>query len=111
MNNVRWGLISTAHINRKVIPALRMSKRGQLVAVASRDQSTAAEYAARWDIPYTFGSYQAMLDSGAVDAVYISLPNHLHAEWSIRAMQAGVRGDAPDPRRGATRARVGRLRA
>jgi predicted dehydrogenase len=90
MDNVRWGLLSTANINRRLIPALRASGRGRLVAVASRSQAKADEYAARWEIPKAFGSYQAMLDSGEVDCVYIGLPNHLHADWSIRAMQAGV---------------------
>jgi xylose dehydrogenase (NAD/NADP) len=90
MNTIRWGLLSTAHINNKIIPAIRSSKRGKLVAVASRDLENARTYAARWKIPDYFGSYQAMLDSGQVDAVYIGLPNHLHAEWSIRALQAGV---------------------
>ncbi len=90
MNKVRWGLLSTANINRKLIPAIRASDRGELAAVASRDLDKARAYAAEWDIPQAFGSYQAMLDSGKVDAIYISLPNHLHAEWSIRAMQAGV---------------------
>ena len=90
METVRWGLLSTANINRKLIPAIRASQRGKLAAVASRSQDSAEAYAGRWDIPKTFGSYQAMLDSGEVDCVYISLPNHLHAEWSVRAMQAGV---------------------
>lgn len=90
MNNIRWGLLSTANINRKLIPAIRASGRGTLVAVASRDLESARAYAARWKIPQAYGSYQAMLDSGQVDAVYIGLPNHLHAEWSIRAMQAGI---------------------
>ncbi|MBN1146456.1 MAG: Gfo/Idh/MocA family oxidoreductase [Anaerolineales bacterium] len=90
MQTVRWGLLSTANINRRLIPAIRASKRGELAAVASRDQARAKAYAAEWHIPRVFGDYQAMLDSGQIDAVYISLPNHLHAEWSIRAMQAGV---------------------
>lgn len=90
MKTVRWGLLSTANINRRLIPAIRASKRGQLVAVASRSQESADAYAQKWEIPLAFGSYQEMLDSGKVDAVYISLPNHLHAEWSIHAMRAGV---------------------
>ena len=89
MNKVRWGLLSTANINRRLIPAIRASQRGELTAVASRRQEPAAAYAAEWDIPQAFGSYEAMLESDAVDAVYIGLPNHLHAEWSIKAMQAG----------------------
>jgi D-xylose 1-dehydrogenase (NADP+, D-xylono-1,5-lactone-forming) len=87
---VRWGLLSTAHINRRLIPALRASKRGELVGVASRSLAKAEKYAANWAIPLAFGSYQEMLDSGQIDAVYVSLPNHLHAEWSIRALKAGV---------------------
>jgi predicted dehydrogenase len=89
MNKVRWGLLSTANINRRVIPAIRQSTRGELVAVASRSQDTADSYAAHWDIPQTFASYEAMLASDAIDAVYISVPNHLHTEWTIHALRAG----------------------
>lgn len=89
MTIIRWGLLSTARINRRLIPAIRASARGRLVAVASRDPATAAAYAREWDIPLHFGSYEAMLASDAVDAVYISLPNHLHGEWSVRALEAG----------------------
>ena len=89
MEIVRWGLLSTAHINRRLIPAIWAAPRGELIAVASRDQVTADGYAKKWDIQHAFGSYQAMLDSDLIDAVYIGLPNHLHAEWSIKAMQAG----------------------
>jgi xylose dehydrogenase (NAD/NADP) len=87
---VRWGLLSTARINRRLITPILASPRGELAAVASRDLAKAKAYAAEWDIPLAFGSYQEMLDSGKVDAVYISLPNHLHAEWTIRSLQAGV---------------------
>lgn len=89
MDKVRWGLLSTARINRRVIPALKSSARGELVAVASRSKPTAEAYAREWEIPYAFGSYQEMLAADVIDAVYIGLPNHLHAEWSIAAMQAG----------------------
>ena len=89
-NIVRWGLLSTANINQKLIPPIRASKRGELAAVASRDLRTAQDYAKKWGIPKAFGGYQEMLDSGAVDAVYIGLPNHLHAEWTIKSLQAGV---------------------
>jgi len=89
MDLIRWGLLSTANINRRVIPAIRESRRGDLVAVASRSQATADAYAASWEIPLAFASYQEMLDSDAIDAVYISLPNHLHAEWTIKALRRG----------------------
>lgn len=88
MNTVRWGLLSTANINRRLIPAIRASQRGELVAVASRSQATADAYAAQWEIPLAFGSYEALLNSDEVDAVYIGLPNHLHVPWSIAAMEA-----------------------
>jgi predicted dehydrogenase len=90
MATVRWGLLSTADINRKLIPVIQASKRAELSAVASRNLDRAKTYANKWDIPNAFGSYQEMLNSGTIDAVYISLPNHLHAEWSIRALRAGV---------------------
>jgi xylose dehydrogenase (NAD/NADP) len=89
MDRVRWGLLSTADINSELIPVIRASERGELVAVASRDLEKAQAYAAEWEIPQAFGSYEAMLESGDIDAVYIGLPNHLHATWSISAMQAG----------------------
>ncbi|MBP1694487.1 MAG: Oxidoreductase domain protein [Chloroflexi bacterium] len=89
MDIVRWGLLSTAHINRRLIPAIWAAPRGELTAVASRDQATADAYAKKWNIHHAFSSYQAMLDSDLIDAVYIGLPNHLHAEWSIKAMKAG----------------------
>jgi predicted dehydrogenase len=90
MNTVRWGLLSTARINRRFIPATRASARGELVAVASRDAAVAEAYAAEWGIPRAFGSYEAMLASGAIDAVYIGLPNHLHCEWTVRALEHGI---------------------
>lgn len=90
MNQVRWGLLSTANINRALIPAIRASQRGQVVAVASRDLAKAQAYATYWEIPLAFGSYQAMLHSGKVDAVYVGLPNHLHAEWTVAALNAGI---------------------
>jgi len=86
---VKWGILSTADINRKVIPGMHASEKAELIAVASRDQHRAEEYAREWEIDRAYGSYQALLDDDDVDAVYISLPNTLHCEWSIRAVEAG----------------------
>jgi predicted dehydrogenase len=72
-----------------LIPAIRASKRGELVAVASRDLAKSRAYAEDWKIPRAFGSYEEMLNSNEIDVVYISLPNHLHAEWSVKALRAG----------------------
>jgi len=86
---LRWGLLGTARINRMVIPPLRVSAGSRLLAVASRDGARAAAYAREWGIGRAHGSYQALLADPEIDAVYIPLPNHLHAEWTIRAARAG----------------------
>jgi xylose dehydrogenase (NAD/NADP) len=86
---VRLGIVSTARINRHVIPAAQESPHVDLVAVASRDGVRAKEYAREWGIPRAYGSYEELLDDRDVDAVYISVPNSLHVEWSVRALEAG----------------------
>jgi len=86
---LRWGILGTARINRKVIPPLRASSRNRLLAVASRDRARAQEYAKEWGIERAHGSYEALLEDPEIDAVYIPLPNHLHVEWTVRAAQAG----------------------
>jgi len=86
---VKWGIVSTADINRKVIPGAYASEKVDLVAVASRDQARADAYAREWDIPRAYGSYDELLADPEVEAVYISLPNTLHVEWSIKALEAG----------------------
>jgi predicted dehydrogenase len=87
--NLRWGLLGTARINHSLIPSLRATKRNQLVAVASRSLEKAQDYARTWKIPIAYGSYEALLDNPDIDVVYIPLPNHLHAEWAIKAAAAG----------------------
>ena len=72
-----------------MIPPLRASKRNEIMAVASRSLEQAETYAREWDIPRVFGSYEALLDDPDVDVIYNSLPNHLHAEWTIKALHAG----------------------
>jgi D-xylose 1-dehydrogenase (NADP+, D-xylono-1,5-lactone-forming) len=86
---VKWGILSTAHINRRVIPVAHESPQSELVAVASRDLDRAAAYAQEWGIERAYGSYEALLADPEVEAVYISLPNTLHCDWSIRALEAG----------------------
>jgi D-xylose 1-dehydrogenase (NADP+, D-xylono-1,5-lactone-forming) len=86
---VRWGLLSTAHINRLLIPPAKASPKLDVVAVASRDPARAEAYAREWGIPRAHGTYEALLDDPDVEAVYISLPNSLHVEWSIKALEAG----------------------
>ncbi len=86
---LNWGLLSTARINRSLIPPLRASKRNHLLAVASRSQESADAYAKEWKIPRAHGSYEALLADPEIDVIYNPLPNHLHAEWTIKAIEAG----------------------
>ena len=86
---LNWGLLSTAKINRALIKPLNASKRTRLLAVASRSISSAEAYAREWNIPRAHGSYEALLADPEIDVIYNSLPNHLHAEWTIKALRAG----------------------
>jgi predicted dehydrogenase len=105
---VSWGLLSTARINGAVINGVRESELADVVAVASRDGERAREYAERFGIPRAHGSYDELLADPEVDAVYVSLPNGLHVEWSIRALEAGkhVLCEKPMDRRPAAVARA-----
>jgi predicted dehydrogenase len=90
MPTLRWGILSTADIARgKVVPGIRKAERCEIVAIASRDAQRAAQVAAELDIPRAHPSYEALLADPDVDAVYVPLPNHLHAAWSIAAARAG----------------------
>ena len=91
MTTLRWGILSTANIaTEKVIPGIRRAARDEIVAIASRDGETARRgRATALSIPRAHGSYEALLADPDVDAVYIPLPNHLHAEWTIAAARAG----------------------
>jgi xylose dehydrogenase (NAD/NADP) len=86
---VKWAIMSTANINGKVIPGAHASPKVELVAVASRDQVRADGYAKTWKIPRAYGSYEALLGDPEVEAVYISLPNSMHCDWAIKALEAG----------------------
>ncbi len=90
MDTLRWGVVSTAKIARvKVIPALHEATGNEVVAIGSRDLDAARRVASELAIPTAHGSYEAVLADDDVDAVYIPLPNHLHAEWVARAAEAG----------------------
>jgi xylose dehydrogenase (NAD/NADP) len=86
---LNWGLLSTARINRALIPPLQASQRNRLAAVASRTKDSADRYAREWKIPQAYGSYEQLLADPEIDVIYNSLPNHLHAEWTIKAVEAG----------------------
>jgi D-xylose 1-dehydrogenase (NADP+, D-xylono-1,5-lactone-forming) len=87
--SVAWGLLSTAPINRSILSAARESDQADVIAVASRDAARAEAYAGEHGIERAYGSYDALLEDADVEAVYISLPNGMHVEWSRRALEAG----------------------
>jgi xylose dehydrogenase (NAD/NADP) len=89
-DKIRWGVISTANIGRvAVIPAIRASRNGELIAVASREPERAKNFASGLGIPRAYGTYEALLQAADIDAVYIPLPNSMHCEWAMRAAEAG----------------------
>jgi predicted dehydrogenase len=90
MAKIRWGVLSTAKIGRvHVIPATQKSELGVVTAIASRDLARAKSVAAELGIEKAYGSYQDLLADADIDAIYNPLPNHLHMQWSIRALKAG----------------------
>jgi xylose dehydrogenase (NAD/NADP) len=100
---LRLGILSTARINRRILPPARESDLVEVVAVASRDGGRAAAYAEQHEIPRVREGYEALLADPEVDAVYIPLPNALHVEWTKRSLEAGKHvlcekplTDAPD---------------
>lgn len=87
---IRWGILSTAAIGTvKVIPAMQRGELTQVTAICSRNLDAAQKAADALDIPNAHGSYEALLADPEVDAIYNPLPNHLHVEWSIKALEAG----------------------
>jgi predicted dehydrogenase len=87
--SVAWGLLSTAPINRLILAGARESEHAEVIAVASRDATRAEAYAREHGIERAHGSYDALLEDETVEAVYISLPNGMHVEWTMRALEAG----------------------
>jgi xylose dehydrogenase (NAD/NADP) len=86
---VTWGILSTADINRKLLAGAAESDEVEIVAVASRELGRAEEYARQWGIERAYGSYDELLADPEVEAVYNPLPNSMHVEWSIKALEAG----------------------
>ncbi len=90
MKTIRWGILSTAKIGTvQVIPAIQNAENCEVVGIASRSAETAAQAASELGITNSFGSYEELLACSEVDAIYNPLPNHLHVDWSIKAIQAG----------------------
>jgi predicted dehydrogenase len=86
---VRWGVLSTARINAKVLAGARSAANVEVVAVGSRDRARGEAFATEHGIERVHGSYEELLADPDVEAVYIPLPNKLHVPWSIKALEAG----------------------
>ena len=86
---VKWGILSTADINRKLLAGAAETDDVEVVAVGSRTLERAEEFAQAWDIPRAYGTYEELLADPDVEAIYNPLPNTMHSEWSIKAMEAG----------------------
>ncbi len=86
---VRWGILSTADINKKVLAGLQGSPAVDVIAVGSRARASADQFASEHGIPRAHGSYEELLADADVEAVYIPLPNGLHVEWTLAALAAG----------------------
>ena len=86
---MKWGILSTANINGKLLAGAAESVEVEVVAVGSRDRSRAEEFARHWQIERAYGSYDELLADPDVEAVYIPLPNSMHCDWSVRALEAG----------------------
>lgn len=88
--SIRWGILSTANIGiKRVIPAIQKANNGIVQAIASRDFERAKLLAEELNIPTAYGNYEDLLASDEVDAIYIPLPNSMHAEWAIKCAEAG----------------------
>lgn len=88
-DKLRWGILGTGRIAKALARAINASSTSTLVAVGSRTQESADKFGAEFSVPHRYGSYEKVLSDGDVDAVYISLPNDLHAPWTIKAAHAG----------------------
>ena len=89
MNTIKFGFIGTGNIANCQAPAVKGSQGAELYACAARTLSKAKEFAAKWDIPVAYGSYDELFADPKVDVVYIATPHMNHAELSIKAMRAG----------------------
>ena len=89
-SKIKWGILGTATIAKEqLIPAIKQSKNSELIAIASRNIEKAKEIVNNYKIPKYFGSYDELLSDPQIDAVYIPLPNHLHLEYTLKALQNG----------------------
>lgn len=89
MSKLRWGILGTGNIARQFATGVRASRTGVLAAVGSRSPATAEAFARQFEVPVALGSYDALIQDRSYDALYVSLPNSMHYEWTIKALRAG----------------------
>ncbi len=89
MDKLRWGILGTGNIAHTFAKAVVASASGELAAVGSRTAEAANAFGAEYGVTRNHDSYRSLVEDPEIDAVYISLPNHLHAEWTIRTAEAG----------------------
>ena len=89
MQPVRWGILSTARINGLFLDGVAPSELVEVLAIGGRDRERAVAFAADHGIVRVHDNYEALLADSDVEAVYIPLPNSLHVEWTVRALEAG----------------------
>lgn len=90
MNRVNWGILGTGMIARRVAQAIAKSRTGRLLAVGSRSLESARQFGAEFSVARCYGSYEELVSDPDVQAVYISLPNHLNGGWTMRCARALV---------------------
>jgi predicted dehydrogenase len=86
---IRWGILGTGHIAKRFHASLQAEKDSSLIAVASRTLARAQEFQASFPVEKSHGTYDALLEDESIEAVYLALPNHLHSEWVLKAIQHG----------------------
>jgi xylose dehydrogenase (NAD/NADP) len=90
LSTIKWGILGNATIARKcVIPAIFSSANGRVYALASRNPENAEALAEKYRISRLYSNYESVIEDNQVNAVYVPLPNHLHKEWAIKALEAG----------------------
>ena len=89
MNKLAWGIISTGRIAKRFARGLAVSKTGELIGVASRTQEAADAFGNEFNVPRSYGSYEELLADPDIQAVYIGTPHPMHAEWAVKAAEAG----------------------
>jgi predicted dehydrogenase len=88
-DEIVWGILGAAKINDKVVVPMHNAPKCRVKGIASRSPEKAREAATRYGLTVAYDSYEALLADPEIDAVYIPLPNHIHMEWTIKAVEAG----------------------